>query len=56
MSQLSNGTFRLMSKELVFPEIFTKDNIKVIRVNPDKKILKEDWEEVYYETGAKFFK
>ena len=29
--------------------------MKIIRVNPDNRIPKEKWEEVYYETGLKFF-
>ena len=55
MNRLENGTFRLLSKELRFPEKFNEENMKIIRVNPDKNIPKESWEEVYYTTGLKFF-
>jgi len=34
----------------------TIDNIKVIRINPDKNIKKESWEQVYYQGGLEFFK
>ena len=39
MTQLANGKFRIMSKELTFPDIFTTDNIKVLRVNPDRNTV-----------------
>jgi NAD-dependent SIR2 family protein deacetylase len=55
MQKLENGTFRILSRELEFPEVFNESNLKIIRVNPDTQIKKEKWEEVYYETGLKFF-
>ena len=56
MTQLPNGQFRIMSKELVFPNIFTTENIKIIRINPDRNIPKENWENVYYKRAIDFFK
>ena len=56
MTKLENGTFRIMSKELSLPEIFTEENIKIIRINPDTNILKENWEEVYYQSAIDFLK
>jgi NAD-dependent SIR2 family protein deacetylase len=55
LQQLTNGTFQLLSRELKLPEIFTSENMKVIRVNPDRNIGVEKWEDVYYETGLNFF-
>ena len=55
MQKLENGTFRILSRELEFPEVFNESNLKIIRVNPDTQIKKEKWEEVYYETGLRFF-
>ena len=55
MNKLQNNTFCLMSKELVFPDTLNNTNIKVIRVNPDKNIPKEEWEDVYYQKAVDFF-
>ena len=55
MSKTAKGGFRILSKELEFPDVFNEDNLKIIRVNPDKNIPVEKWEEVYYDTGLKFF-
>ena len=55
MNKLDDGTFRILSKELSLPKSLGVENIKVVRVNPDKKIKKNDWEDVYYETGLQFF-
>jgi len=55
INKLENNTFRILSKELTFPPIFNEKNMKIIRVNPDVNIPKEKWEDVYYETGLKFF-
>ena len=54
MNKLEDGTFRILSKELRFPPNLNED-MKIIRINPDKNIPKEKWEDVYYETGLNFF-
>jgi len=54
VSQLNNGKFRILSKELSFPEVFTEENLKVIRVNPNKDLPSYRWEEVYYESALNF--
>ena len=54
VTQLPSGKFRIMSKELQFPDVFTEENLKVIRVNPDKDIPPNKWEDVYYETALNF--
>ena len=56
VNKLDDGSFRILSKELAFPKVFNESNIKVIRVNPDRNIPKETWEEVHYKTGVDFFK
>lgn len=54
MKELPNGQFRIESKELNFPKNLTRENISVIRVNPDRNITKEIWEDVYYEKAIDF--
>ncbi len=55
MNKLQDGTFRILSKELKFPENLNEKNMKIVRINPDINIPKEKWEDVYYETGVNFF-
>ena len=55
MQKLSSGQFRVLSKELQYPTNLNEENMKIIRINPDKNIPKESWEEVHYTTGLKFF-
>ena len=56
VNKLEDGSFRILSKELAFPKVFDESNLKVIRVNPDRNIPPESWEEVHYKTGVDFFK
>lgn len=54
ISKLDNDSFRLLSKELTIPSNLNETNMKIIRINPDKNIKKESWEEVYYEKSIDF--
>jgi len=56
MSLMRDGSFRILSKELQFPKSLKPENnnLKIIRVNPDKNIPTEKWETVYHESGLNF--
>jgi len=58
MMRLNDGSFRILSKELEFPKCLRpeNDNLKVIRINPDRNIPTQNWETVYHQTGLNFFK
>ena len=55
MTLKDDGTFRVMSKELELPPVFTTDNVTVVRVNPDRGIPGQPWETVVHETGLRYF-
>jgi NAD-dependent SIR2 family protein deacetylase len=55
LNKKDDNTFNILSKELVFPSNLNESNMKVIRVNPDRNIQKETWEDVYYQKCIDFF-